>query len=421
MFDFELEIERLPQQPGVYLMHDKDDKIIYVGKAKNLKNRVSQYFRKNSNHTPKVIAMVKQVSFFEYIITDSEREALTLECNLIKKYRPKYNILLKDDKQYPYIKVSINEPYPKISMVRKTANDGAKYYGPYIRMGTVNDTLSIIQKLFKPPTCKRQFPRDIRKGRPCLNYYINNCFAPCTGLISKEEYRKIFFEICKFLDGKHTDLVKELNNEMSIASKNMQYEKAAVIRDKIKSIRELSDRQKINNTSNFNDVDAIAVAHDDELAFVEMFFIRDGKVLGREHYRIDNVKYSSESEIITDFIKQFYESSDIIPDEIITEYPINDLDAVSEWLRELKGKRVTLTNPKRGEKVKLVSMVKTNAEKTLSNHKLTVLKQKEKSGILSCLKDILMLDTIPNRIEAYDISNISGCDNVGAMVVFEYG
>lgn len=420
MFDFEAEIKRLPSEPGVYIMRNKDNAVIYVGKAKILKNRVTQYFRKNSNHTPKVLAMVSQVASFEYIITDSEREALALECNLIKKYKPKYNILLKDDKQYPYIKVSINEPYPKIAMVRRVTDDGAKYYGPYMGKGTVKNTLEIIQKLFKPPTCKRKFPQDIKKGRPCLNYHINNCFAPCTGEVSKEEYRKVFFEICRFLDGKYSDLVEELTDEMKKASAALLYEKAAACRDKINSIKEVAEKQKITNASSAKNIDVIAVASEDSLAYVEVFFVREGKVLGREHYKIENTNGSTGSEIITDFIKQFYSACDFIPDEIITEYEAEDTELLAQWLRNMKNKKVVLVNPKRGEKSKLVAMVKINAEKALSNHKLNLLKEKEKKGVLTSLAQILSLEKVPERIEAYDISNIQGSDNVAAMVVFEY-
>ena len=421
MFDFEEEIKKLPLAPGVYLMRNKNKDVIYVGKAKILKNRVTQYFRQNSNHTPKVLAMVSQIASFEYIITDSEREALALECNLIKKYRPKYNILLKDDKQYPYIKVSINEAYPKVSMVRRTADDGAKYFGPYMGKGTIKNTLEIIQRLFKPPTCKRRFPQDIKKGRPCLNYHINNCIAPCTGNISKEEYRKVFFEICRFLEGKYSELVKELTAEMKDASQKMQYERAAILRDRINSINEVTDRQKITNASEQKDTDVIAVASEGTVAFVEVFFIRSGNVIGREHYKIENAEGSSESEIITDFIKQFYAECDFIPTEILAEYEPLECVLISEWLRKLKNRKVTLISPKRGEKVKLVKMVKLNAEKALSNYKINQLKIKENSGVLELLKNMLALEKTPSRIEAYDISNISGDDNVAAMAVFEYG
>lgn len=421
MFDFEEEIKNLPEQPGVYLMHSADDTVIYVGKAKILKNRVKQYFRKNQSHTPKVLAMVSQVAYFEYIITDSEREALALENNLIKKYKPKYNILLKDDKQYPYIKVSVNEPYPRVYMVHRMSNDGAKYYGPYMGKGTIRNTLDIIQKLFKPPTCRRKFPQDIKKGRPCLNYHINKCFAPCTGMVSKEEYRSIFFEICRFLSGRHDKLIDELTAEMKQASEQRNYERAAALRDRIRSIREVMDRQKIVNTSKHYDADVIACAKSEELAYVEVFFIRGGIVLGREHYRIENVMHAEKSEIITDFVKQFYGDSDFIPSELITEEPLDDIAAIEDMLHALKGKKVSITYPQRGEKVKLVSMVRMNAEKTLSNHKLQLLKEKENSGVLEELQKLLGLGAIPNRIEAYDISNIQGEDNVAAMAVFEYG
>lgn len=421
MFDFEDEINKLPNEPGVYLMRNKDKKVIYVGKAKILKNRVRQYFRKNSSHTRKVIAMVSQIASFEYIITDSEREALVLENNLIKKYRPKYNILLKDDKQYPFIKVSINEAYPKISIVRRAENDGAKYFGPYMGKGSANATIDIVRALFKPPTCKRKFPQDIKRGRPCLNYHINNCFAPCTGNVSQMEYREVFFDICRFLDGKHNELIKELTRKMMVASAEQKYEKAALFRDKIRSIETMDERQKISSTSNFKDTDVIALSKEDEIGFVEVFFIRSGKVIGREHYRLENIADSDNNEIISDFIEQFYHNCDFIPDEIISEYVINDNDVVADWLRKRKGKKVILTCPQRGEKVKLVAMVKSNAEKALSNYKLSVLKLKEKSGVLLALKELLGLKNTPNRIEAYDISNISGSDNVGAMTVFEYG
>ncbi len=421
MFDWEEELKNLPEQPGVYLMHDKDGTIIYVGKAKILKNRVRQYFRKNSNHTPKVLAMVANVAYFEYIVTDSETEALALECNLIKKHRPKYNILLKDDKHYPYLKVTINEPYPRILKVRKIIKDGAKYYGPYMGAGTLKNTLEIVQKLFKPPTCHRKFPQDIKKGRPCLNYHINTCFAPCTGKVSKDEYRQVFFGICRFLDGSHKELVAELEEQMKTASKNLEFEKAAALRDKIHSINEIENKQKAINTEKQNDKDIIALAAEDNLAFCEVFFVRNGKMTGRESYKIDNTSSCEPQEIMTDFVKQFYSASTDIPDEILTEYEIDDCDAISGWLRERKGKKVVVASPKRGEKLDLVKMVEKNAVTTLANHKIKLLKEKEKSGVLEDMRTALGLQFTPKRIEAYDISNIQGEDNVGGMVVFENG
>lgn len=421
MFDWEEELKNLPEQPGVYLMHDKDGTIIYVGKAKILKNRVRQYFRKNSNHTPKVLAMVANVEYFEYIVTDSETEALALECNLIKKHRPKYNILLKDDKHYPYLKVTINEPYPRILKVRKIIKDGAKYYGPYMGAGTLKNTLEIVQKLFKPPTCHRKFPQDIKKGRPCLNYHINTCFAPCTGKVSKDEYRQVFFGICRFLDGSHKELVAELEEQMKTASKNLEFEKAAALRDKIRSINEIENKQKAINTEKQNDKDIIALAAEDNLAFCEVFFVRNGKMTGRESYKIDNTSSCKPQEIMTDFVKQFYSASTDIPDEILTEYEIDDCDAISGWLRERKGKKVVVASPKRGEKLDLVKMVEKNAVTALANHKIKLLKEKEKSGVLEDMRTALGLQFTPKRIEAYDISNIQGEDNVGGMVVFENG
>ncbi len=421
MFDWEEELKNLPEQPGVYLMHDKDGTIIYVGKAKILKNRVRQYFRKNSNHTPKVLAMVANVEYFEYIVTDSETEALALECNLIKKHRPKYNILLKDDKHYPYLKVTINEPYPRILKVRKIIKDGAKYYGPYMGAGTLKNTLEIVQKLFKPPTCHRKFPQDIKKGRPCLNYHINTCFAPCTGKVSKDEYRQVFFGICRFLDGSHKELVAELDEQMKTASKNLEFEKAAALRDKIRSINEIENKQKAINTEKQNDKDIIALAAEDNLAFCEVFFVRNGKMTGRESYKIDNTSSCEPQEIMTDFVKQFYSASTDIPDEILTEYEIDDCDAISGWLRERKGKKVVVASPKRGEKLDLVKMVEKNAVTALANHKIKLLKEKEKSGVLEDMRTALGLQFTPKRIEAYDISNIQGEDNVGGMVVFENG
>lgn len=420
-FNFEEELKRLPDSPGVYLMHDKNDTVIYVGKAKVLKNRVRQYFHKSANHTPKVLAMVSNIAYFKYIVTDSETEALALECNLIKKYRPRYNILLKDDKHYPYLRVSINEDYPRITMTRKLQKDGAKYYGPYVGKGTVKNTLDIIQKLFKPPMCSRKFPQDIKKGRPCLNYHINNCFAPCTGNVSKSQYRAVFFEICRFLEGNHKQLLEDLAKEMKKESEALHFEAAAAIRDKIKSIKSIEEKQKIIDTDKQIDKDVIAVAKGDNIAFCQMFFVRGGKVIGAESYKLNNVAMSDEVEIITDFVEQFYQSAQYIPQEIITEYEVLDLDFLSEWLREKRKKKVTIISPKRGEKLHLVKMVKKNAEKELQNYIVRQLKEKEKNTLLESFAELTGVEHIPMRIEAYDISNIQGADNVGAMVVFENG
>ena len=421
MFDLEQELKNLPSNPGVYIMHSKDDTVIYVGKAKVLKNRVRQYFQKNSNHTPKVVAMVSNIAYFEYIVTDSEREALALECNLIKKYRPKYNILLKDDKHYPYLKVTMNEEYPKIIMTRRLLKDGAKYYGPYMGKGTIKNTLDIVQKLFKPPVCKRKFPDDIKKGRPCLNYHINKCFAPCTGDVTKEEYREIFSELCKFLEGNHKELIGELTDEMKKASAELKFERAGLLRDKIRSISELEDKQKIINTDKQTDKDVAAFAKNENTAFCEMFFVRGGKIIGRENYKIDNISQSTDTEIMTDFVKQFYQNSSYIPEEILTEYEIEDAELITEWLREKRGKKVTISTPQRGDKLKLVRMVRMNADVALGNYTIKQLKEKEKNSLLEDMQKQLGLAKPPFRIEAYDISNTQGTDNVGAMAVFENG
>lgn len=400
-------------------MHNEDGKIIYVGKAKVLKNRVRQYFQNSANHTPKVKAMVSNIAYFEYIITDSEAEALALECNLIKKYRPKYNILLKDDKHYPYIKVTINEDYPRILKVRRLQKDGAKYYGPYV--GGIKGTLEIIQKLFKPPTCSRRFPDDIGKKRPCLNYHIHACFAPCTGRVSRDEYRSVFFDICRFLDGEHKELIRELTARMNEASAALEFEKAAVLRDRINAVKTIGERQKVINTDHRDDSDVIAAAMGESIAFCEVFFIRDGKVIGHESYKIENTSQSSEAEILTDFVKQFYRDSDFVPHEINTHCEIDDKDAIGEWLSAKRGKKVRIVAPQRGEKAHMMQMVEKNARISLDNYRARVLKEREKNTVLEAMQKLLGLEKPPLRIEAYDISNIQGTNNVGAMAVFENG
>ncbi len=421
MFDFENELKNLPDLPGVYIMHDKDKRVIYVGKAKILKNRVRQYFQKSSSHTPKVRAMVSNVAYFEYIVTDSEVEALALECTLIKKYSPKYNILLKDDKQYPYIKVTINEEWPRIFKTRTLKNDGAKYFGPYMGVSTIKNTLDIIQNIFNPPTCTKKFPQDIKKGRPCLNYHIKKCFAPCSGNITNKEYRQVFFDICAFLEGDHKKLINELTEQMTKASSDLQFEKASLLRDRIKSIRAIDEKQKVINSDKQNDIDVIAVARDELHAFIEIFFIRAGKLSGRENFRIDNCQESSESEIITDFIKQFYQQQSFLPIEIIIQFPCEDSELIEEWLTVKKGRKVTLTYPKRGEKVRLVEMAQKNAQISSDNYQINKKRFEDKKKGASEIANILGLDKPVIRIEAYDNSNISGADNVSSMVVFENG
>lgn len=420
MFNIKEELKNLPTNPGVYLMHSQNKDIIYVGKAKNLKNRVSQYFRSTSGHTPKVRAMVSRISYFEYIITDTELEALVLECNLIKKHRPKYNILLKDDKHYPFLKISMQEDYPKISVVRKTEKDGARYFGPYLGVNTINNTLELIQKIFTPPTCNRTFPADIGKGRPCLNYHIKNCFAPCRGNVSQKEYKEIFEQICKFLEGDHKKLRASMEQEMQEASKNLEFEKAALIRDKIRSLDRLDERQKIFNADKGKDFDIVAVAAEGDIAFAEVFFVRGGKVTGRQAHEIDNAEEADTKELLGNFITQFYMEDRQIPPEIILESEIEDMELLSEILKEKRGGRFALTVPKRGEKVKLTELVKKNAKLEIDNFKVRTFRER-KHTILGDLKDTLALPTEPKRIECYDISNISGADSVGVMVVFKDG
>ena len=423
MFDFEEALKNLPEQSGVYIMHNKDGEVIYVGKAKILKNRVRQYFQKNSNHSPKVSAMVSNIAYFEYIVTDTEVEALVLECNLIKKYRPKYNILLKDDKQYPYIKVTINEEYPRIFMTRTIKKDGAKYFGPYASMQTVKGTIDIIQKIFKPPLCRRKFPDDIGKGRPCLNYHISRCFAPCIyGRVSKDEYRKTFFEICSFLDGNHGYLISELTDKMREASKNTEYEKAAALRDKITAIKSFEEKQKVTNANKQTDTDVIAFCIMQNKVFFEIFFVRTGKLSGRKSYRIDDIKNLEKEEIISDFVKQYYSECEGIPSEILLQHKIADKALISKWLSERKGKKVSISVPERGDKKSLVDMVRRNAEISAENYikaGLNLKKSKDRLGGELAAK--LNLEKIPARIESYDISNLQGADNVASMVVFVNG
>ncbi len=421
VFDLDNELKNLPELPGVYIMHDKDERVIYVGKAKVLKNRVRQYFQKSASHSAKVRAMVSNISYFEYIVTDSEIEALALECTLIKKYSPKYNILLKDDKQYPYIKVTINEEWPRIFKTRNLKNDGAKYFGPYVGVSTIKNTLDIIQSIFIPPTCSRKFPRDINKGRPCLNYHIKNCFAPCTGNVSNKEYRKVFFDICAFLEGNHKKLVEELTEQMRQASVDMQFEKAAALRDKIKAINSIDEKQKVVNSDKQNDLDVIAVSRDDDIAFVEIFFIRGGKLSGREDFRIDNCQDVSFGDITNDFIKQFYQTSSFLPCEILVQYEFDDIALVGEWISTKKGRKVNIISPKRGEKVRLVEMAEKNAKIALDNYKINKMRYEDRQRIASGIGELLGIEAPVIRIEAYDISNTSGADNVASMVVFENG
>ena len=417
MFDLQKQLKNLPDAPGVYLMHDQEDTVIYVGKAKILKNRVRQYFQSQRNHTAKVQAMVRHIAWFETIVTDSELEALVLECNLIKKYRPHYNILLKDDKHYPYIKVTMNEPYPKLVVTRTMEHDKARYFGPYTGMSDVRNTLDVLRRIFQIPTCKRKFPNDIGKGRPCLNYQIGQCFAPCRGSVTQEEYRKVFGEICKFLEGRQDELIDELKQKMQQAASQQEFEQAASYRDKAASIEAISQRQKIVSDKMSNQ-DICAFLCYDNKAFAEMFFVRSGRVIGRQSYRMDNVAEMSDTQIMTEFLKRYYAAAVSIPNEIILQHEVEEKEILTSWLSERLGKKVHLITPKRGEKSELIKMVEKNAQRSIDDYKLVQLKRKSGQGALDNLARYLGLDASPHRMESYDISNTAGSCNVGAMVVF---
>ena len=423
MFDIQEQLKKLPAEPGVYLMKDENDKVIYVGKAISLKNRVRQYFQSSKNHTSKVKSMVKNIYKFEYIITDSELEALILECNLIKQYRPKYNVLLRDDKTYPYIKVTLNEDYPRVLKVRQVIKDKAKYFGPYTNTTAVNDTLEIIRNIYPIRTCNIDIEKAIKnKVRPCLNKHIKKCVGPCTGEVSKEDYGKMIEEIILFLSGKEEKLIELLKEKMNKCAADFNFEDAAMYRDKIKSLEDMIQKQKIDlGSSDLNqDVIAMARAHDE--ACVQVFFIRNGKIVGREHYILEGVMDSSRESILSSFIKQFYMSQDYIPKEIIIEDEVEDSFVLEEWLSSKKGQKVIIKVPQKGEKKSLVEMVRKNAVEYLEKFSnMNKLKYQKSIGALEELKNLIGLENIPKRIESFDISNIQGVDSIGSMVVFTDG
>ena len=423
MFDIKEQLKKLPGEPGVYLMKDENDKIIYVGKDISLKNRVRQYFQSSKNHSSKVKSMVKNIKSFEYIITDSELEALILECNLIKKYRPKYNVLLRDDKTYPYIKVTVNEDYPRVLKVRRVLKDKAKYFGPYTNVEAVNDTLDVIRNIYPIRTCNIDIDRAIKnKMRPCLNYHIKRCIGPCTGHISKVEYDKMIEEILLFLSGKEEKLIEILKEKMNKCSMEFNFEEAAIYRDKILNLQEMMQKQKIDvSTDNVNQ-DIIAMAYNDEEACVQSFFIRHGKVVGREHFILEGTKDSSKEAILSSFVKQFYMKAEYIPKEIIIESEIEDQVVLEEWLSNIKGQKVFIRIPQKGDKKSLIAMVKKNAMEYLEKFSSLNKRKYEKSeGALIELAEVIGLEEAPRRIESYDISNIQGVDSIGAMVVFTNG
>lgn len=423
MFDIEKHVKELPTNPGVYLMRDKNDEVIYVGKAKVLKNRVSQYFHKSANHSPKVKSMVKNITSFEYIITDNELEALILECNLIKKYKPKYNILLRDDKTYPYIKVTLNDDYPRIIKVRRIINDKAKYFGPFTNITAVNETIDIINSLYPIRTCNYDIARCIKTNmRPCLEYYINNCVGPCNGKVTKESYMSYINDVIKFLSGNCEGIINLLKDKMKKASDEFKFEEAALYRDKIQSINNTLTVQKITKANSSNNKDVIAVATDKCTACICVFFIRDGKVIGRENFILEYIYEEQISEIIYQFISQYYSVQKYVPHQILVETDIDDKGAVESYLSDIAEHKVSIHYPKRGENANLVELVKKNAFEYLNKFAKSNKNSIEYNNeLLSEIKNLLELDDIPNRIESYDISHIQGVDSVGAMVVYTNG
>ena len=405
MFNIEEQLKMLPDKPGVYIMHDIDDKIIYVGKAVNLKNRVRSYFRK-TDKTERIKRMVSLIDHFEYIVVDNEAEALILECNLIKKNRPKFNVLLKDDKTYPYIKVDIKSDYPNVVITRKIVNDGSKYFGPYANPGAAKEMLDFIKQKYKIRQCKK-FRSETR---PCLNYHINRCLAPCMGYVSKEDYRKIIDEIIDLLDGKIEKISKELDKQMLEAAANMEYEKAASIRDRKLAILRVNEKQKVSNITE-NNIDVIGIAKSEMEVCIEIFFVRGSKMVGREHYFFTDLKEMENQEIISGFIKQYYMDSLNLPNKIMVGEELEDKSAIEEWLSKQAGRKVEIKLPKKGEKLRFVEMAENNAKITLEN------KERDRSEILVELKEVLGLDKLPRKIETYDISNISGEYMVAGMCV----
>ncbi|MFL0196065.1 excinuclease ABC subunit UvrC [Clostridium sp. WILCCON 0269] len=421
MFDFQQQLKILPDKPGVYLMKNSLGEVIYVGKAKVLKNRVRQYFQKSKNHSEKVKTMVKHISEFEYIVTDSEMEALVLECNLIKKYRPRYNILLKDDKIYPLIKVTVNEDFPRIIFARNMVKDGAKYFGPYISTGAVYETMEVIKKIFPIRDCRLNIKKEDVKGRrPCLNYHIGLCMAPCTGHINAEEYNKIISGVVEFLSGKNKDIIKKLKEDMDSASQRLEFEKAAELRDKIFAIEKIIEKQKIT-TGGFEDEDFINIYSDEKDSCVQVFFLRSGKIIGREDFIVENTQDLPKGEIVANFVKEFYGGTAYISKTIYVS-EIYDIQLLEDWLSMKKNSRVYIKVPKKGDKKGILDLVEKNAKTTLQNFKSKFIQdEKMYKTSLEELMKILNLDGIPHRIEAYDVSNIQGVDSVGTMVVFQNG
>ena len=420
MFDIQEELKKLPSQPGVYIMHDEKDAIIYVGKAVSLKNRVRQYFQSSRNKGAKIEQMVTHISRFEYIVTDSELEALVLECNLIKEHRPKYNTMLKDDKGYPFIKVTVDEEYPRVMLAWRMKKDKAKYYGPYTSVTAVKDAIELIRKLYHIRSCSRKLPRDIGKERPCLYYHMHQCEAPCQGYISKEDYRGYIYKAVSFLNGNSKDVIRELEEKMMLASEELRFEDAMEYRDLIQSVKRIGERQKITSHDD-GDKDIIAMAIDREDAVVQVFFMRQGKIIGRDHFYIKVALEDTRPQILSSFLKQFYAGTPFIPKELMLQEEIEDSDVIEQWLSQRRGQRVYVRVPKKGTKEKLVEMAAENAAMVLRKDSERI--KREEGRTIGAVKEIAGWLAMPEigRIEAYDISNISGFESVGSMVVYEKG
>ena len=420
LFNFEEELKKLPVKPGVYIMRDAHDTILYVGKAINLRNRVRSYFRENIGRGPMIDKMVTLIARFEYIVTDSELEALVLENNLIKEHSPKYNTLLKDDKTYPYIKVTLGEDFPRILFSREMKKDKSKYFGPYTSAAAVKDTIELLNKLFQLRTCNRSLPKEIGNDRPCLNYHIKQCLAPCQGYVSKEEYRQQIAGAMEFLNGNYGPIQKDLEARMLKASEDMEFEEAAKYRDLLNSVKQVSQKQKITDSVG-EDKDVIALYQDEAEVVVQVFFIRDGKLIGREHYYMTHVSGQKKPQILEDFIKQFYAGTPFIPRELMLQYEIEDMELIEKWLTQRRGARVYIKVPKIGTKEKLVELAAQNAKLILSQDKEKL--KREEGRTIGAVREIAELLELPGveRMEAYDISNISGFENVGSMVVYEKG
>ena len=420
MFDIQEELKKLPARPGVYIMHDEKDTIIYVGKAVSLRNRVRQYFQTSRNKGAKIESMVTHIARFEYIVTDSELEALVLECNLIKEHRPKYNTMLKDDKSYPFIKVTVNEAFPRVLFARRMKKDKAKYFGPYTSAGAVKDVIELVQKLYHIRTCNRNLPRDIGKERPCLFYHIHQCHGPCQGKVSQDEYRSQIQGALKFLNGDSDDIFRELEEKMLLASEELRFEDAMEYRDLCNSIRKIKERQKITSYGE-EDKDVIAMAMEETDAVVQVFFIREGKLIGRDHFYLKVAQGDSRAQVLSSFLKQFYAGTPFIPREVMLQDEIEDGVIIQEWLTQRRGQRVYLRVPKKGTKEKLVELAAENAWMVLSKDKERI--KREEGRTIGAVKEIESWIGLKGvqRIEAYDISNISGFESVGSMVVYEKG